>query len=127
MAQKRENAFWTDPFEAIAVHSKIITILGDNGRARDFNASCAKIYLEDDHDLHSNRARFSRNESSLPEESSTATDSASEEDDDCERDLDWDIEEDNTFYNFDSAGKQGVYLTETLPINEIRGREERFI
>nr|AHF58602.1 polyprotein [Chondrus crispus] len=125
--KRGKHSLWTGPFEVIAVHGKIITISEDNGRARDFNASCVKIYLEDDHDLHANRASISREESSLSEESSTGTESASEKDDDWERDPDWDIEEDNIFYDFNSAGDQGVYLTETLPINDVRGREERFM
>lgn len=139
---------WTGPFLVLKIEGKTVTIAGDNGNPKEFNAYAVKLYITDDDNcslknrlkmamsmLPDNNGNDSEDVQDIPElvSNSESEWSGAEDDDEEGQGDDWSDPDyvfdpaDEEFYSgYDSAGDQYIYLTEVLPIEDARGKEPRF-
>lgn len=109
----------------------MITVCDDRGNPREFNAAAVKIYTADDdaellHPGNGQPANLGIDGPSDGEESDDQHQSNYNEDDPSDPDYAYDPTDAEFYCGYDSDGEHYVYLTEVLPIGDVRGRTRRF-
>ena len=135
---KGHSSSWTGPYSVLKIEGKLITVLDERHKPREFSASSIKPYTVDDFEASKQEEGESYNMGmdNAPESESEAEDSEQSwsEPDDVERDTyyeeymhEWHNGEDDLLYSgYGSSSEQYRYLTEVLPIGDPRGKEVRF-
>lgn len=121
-ANRPSKCRWTGPFEVIKIEGKVITVVDESGKPREFNASSVKLYTtSEQEDIDNIQDDFEQESSSEEEQDDPKDPDYSEDSDD-----DFQNEQDAFSIELDENGEIDIHLTEELTQGDPRALEERF-